>query len=149
MKKMIAFTLALLCVFWMAGCTNNQEKVWDWTQGLKEEDILVVMPWNQDMENEEFRPLSEAEIREMVALLNKLTKNSFTENKKGVGITPTVGLQIEYSSGTCNLNYAPSPDGKYGMLEIGFLGDTGMPCWIDNAELLTFFERVTNHESAE
>lgn len=149
MKKVIALVLVVGCVISCAGCVNSQEKIWDWARELKEEDILAVTPWNQDTENEESVPLSEAEIHELVVLLNKLTKKSFTQNKKGVGITPTVGMQIELSSGTCVLNYAPSPYGKYGMLEISFLGDDEMPWWVDSVELLTFFEKVTDSAPAE
>ena len=149
MKKAIVLVLVVACVISCAGCANSQVKIWDWAQELKEEDILAVTPRNQDAENEEFAPLSKAEIHELVVLLNKLTKRNFTQNKKGVGITPTVGMRIELSSGTCVLNYAPSPYGKYGMLEISFLGDDEMPWWVDSVELLTFFEKVTDSASAE
>lgn len=149
MKKVIALVLSLVCVIGLVGCSNNKVKVWDWAQNLKQDDIVSVTPWHQDKEYIESEPLSDEEVIEFVALLNKLTKKSFTQNKKGVGITPTVGMQIELSSGTCVLNYAPSPNGKYGMLEISFLGDDEMPWWVDSVELLTFFEKVTDSASAE
>lgn len=149
MKKEIALVLSLVCVIGLAGCSNSKVKVWDWAQNLKQDDIVSVTPWHQDKEYIESEPLSDEEVIEFVALLNKLTKKSFTQNKKGVGITPTVGMQIELSSGTCVLNYAPSPNGKYGMLEISFLGDDEMPWWVDSVELLTFFEKVTDSASAE
>lgn len=149
MKKVIALVLSLVCVIGLVGCSNNKVKVWDWAQNLKQDDIVSVKPWHQDKEYIESEPLSDEEVIEFVALLNKLTKKSFTQNKKGVGITPTVGMQIELSSGTCVLNYAPSPNGKYGMLEISFLGDDEMLWWVDSVELLTFFEKVTDSASAE
>ena len=139
MKKVTAFVLVLACILTLVGC-SNEEKVWDWAQGITEADILSVTPWEQDAEPE---PLDDAQVLELVTLLNNLTKKSFTQNKKGVGITPTVGLRIELTAGSCHINYAPSPYGKYGMLEIGFLEDEEMPYWIDDAELLNFFERVT------
>ena len=142
MKKAIATVLVLACVVGLPAC-SGKEKIWDWAQGLKKEEVISAAPWYRDTEFVEAEPLTEEEILELVTLLNGLTKKNFTQNKKGVGITPTVGLRMELSSGSCHINYAPSPYGKYGMLEIGFLGDAEMPYWIDDGELLNFFEWVT------
>ena len=146
MKKLLAVVLTLACVFGLLGCANENVKVWDWAQHLTQEDITAVIPWRHDAEYEELEPLNEEEIRRLVTLLNNLTKKSFTENKNLVGITATVGIRIEVASETYNLIYAPSPYEKYGELEIGY-GEK--PWWINNAELLAFFETVTGSQSAE
>lgn len=142
MKKVIATVLVLACVVGLAAC-SGEEKVWDWAQELTREEILSVTVWHEESGYQASEPLNEAEILELVTLLNNLSKKNFTQNKKGVGITPTVGMRLELSSGSGHINYAPSPYGKYGMLEMGFLGDEEMPYWIDDTALLAFFERVT------
>ena len=146
MKKLISLVLAALCMLGLLGCSNKETKVWDWAQGLTQESILAATPWRHDEEHKALDPLNAPETLELVTLLNKLTKDSFTENKHLAGITPTFGIQIKIASETYNINYAPSPYGKYGTLEIGY--DEKM-WWIDNAELSDFVQRVTGTTATE
>jgi hypothetical protein len=140
MKRLIVSVLALICILSLIGCSNDKTKVWDWAQGLNQEDITSATPLCLDASDKEFEPLSEAETIELVTLLNKLTKDSFTENKDLVGITPVVGIQIKLASETYYINYAPSPHGKYGALEMRY---NEKMWWIDDAALLEFFQSVT------
>ena len=146
MKKLISLVLAALCMLGLLGCSNKESKVWDWAQGLTQESILAATPWRHDEEHKVLDPLNATETLELVTLLNKLTKDSFTENKHLVGITPTFGIQIKIASETYNINFAPSPYGKYGTLEIGY--DEKM-WWIDNAELSDFVQSVTGTTATE
>lgn len=143
MKKVIALVLALACVFSLAGCVNNKEKIWEWTQGLKKEDIICATPKRQDGEFLVLEPLNDAQTLELVALLNNLTKESFTENKKLTGGTPTFSIEIVMDSETYHLNEA---NGPYGALEISY---NEKLWWIDNPELSAFVEAVTGSASAE
>ena len=145
MKKLITFIFALICVLGLAGCSGSEAKVWEWTAGLMEEDITAVTPWCHDAERKEFDPLNDAQTLELVTLLNKLTKKSFTENKQLVGVTPTFGIQIETASQTYHINYSPSPYGKYGTLEIEYLEKLW---WIDSSELSSFIQEVTGGNPA-
>jgi len=146
MKKIISFFLAVVCLLGLVGCSNNKSNVWDWAQSLTQEDIVSVIPWHCDTEHTESEPLNEEEIRELAALLNGLTKKSFTENKHLVGITATVGINLETDSQIYHINYAPSPYGKYGMLEMKY-GEKQW--WIDDAELSAFVLRITKANPTE
>lgn len=146
MKKLISLVLAALCMLGLLGCSNKETKVWDWAQGLTQESILAATPWRHDEEHKGLDPLNATKTLELVTLLNKLTKDSFTENKHLAGITPTFGIQIKIASETYNINFAPSPYGKYGTLEIGY--DEKM-WWIDNAELSDFVQSVTGTTATE
>ena len=145
MKKLIAFVCAMAFVLSLVGCGNTERMVWDWTQGLSQEDIACVTPWNDDpwLEDNAFEALNHAEILTLVVLLNKLTKDSFTENKNLAGITPTFGIGIMIASETYYINEADSP---WGSLEIKY---NEKMWWIDNAELLDFVQSVTNKKPTE
>ena len=143
MKKVIALVLALACILSLGGCANKKEKVWDWTQGIKKEDIISATPKRQDGEFLVLEPLNDAQTLELVALLNNLTKESFTENKKLTGGTPTFSIEIVMDSETYHLNEA---NGPYGALEISY---NEKLWWIDNPELSAFVEKVTGSTSAE
>lgn len=145
-KNLIAVLLILVYAFGLFGCANNEVRVWEWAQSLAQEDIVSAIPWHCDTEHTESEPLNEEEIRELAALLNGLTKKNFTENKHLVGITATVGINLETDSETYHINYAPSPYGKYGMLEMKY-GEKQW--WIDDTALLAFFERVTDSRPTE
>lgn len=145
-KNLIAVLLILVYAFGLFGCSNNEVRVWEWAQSLAQEDIVSAIPWHCDTEHTESEPLNEEEIRELAALLNGLTKKNFTENKHLVGITATVGINLETDSETYHINYAPSPYGKYGMLEMKY-GEKQW--WIDDTALLAFFERVTDSRPTE
>ena len=146
MKRIIAALLILACVLSLFGCSKGEPKVWEWAQSLTQEDIVSAIPWHCDTEHTESEPLNDEEIRELAALLNGLTKKNFTENKHLVGITATVGINLETDSETYHINYAPSPYGKYGMLEMKY-GEKQW--WIDDTAVLAFFERVTDSRPTE
>lgn len=146
MKRIIAALLILACVLSLFGCSKGEPKVWEWAQSLTQEDIVSAIPWHCDTEHTESEPLNDEEIRELAALLNGLTKKNFTENKHLVGITATVGINLETDSETYHINYAPSPYGKYGMLEMKY-GEKQW--WIDDTALLAFFESVTDSKPKE
>ena len=116
MKKIIAVLLTLSSILGLLGC-SHKEKVWVWTQGLTQENIVCATPWNQDKINADdaFAPLDEQETLELVTLLNKLTKDSFTENKHLRGGTATYGLEITLDSEIYHLNEA---NGPHGTLEV-------------------------------
>lgn len=145
-KNLIAVLLILVYAFGLFGCSNNEIRVWEWAQSLTQEDIVSAIPWHCGTEHTESEPLNDEEIRELAALLNGLTKKNFTENKHLVGITATVGINLETDSETYHINYAPSPYGKYGMLEMKY-GEKQW--WIDDTALLAFFERVTDSRPTE
>ena len=77
MRKLIAFVLAMICVLSLVGCSNKEAMVWEWAQGLNQEGIICATPWSED---KIFEALDGAETLDLVMLLNKLTKDSFTEN---------------------------------------------------------------------
>ena len=140
MKKLIALVLALVCALSFVGCSNNETTVWDWAQGLNQEDIVRATPWGED---NTFEVLNGAETLDLVMLLNKLSKDSFTENKDLVGGTPTFGIQIDIASETYYINESISQDGA---LEIKY---NEKMWWIDSAELFNFVQRVTDTKLTE
>ena len=144
MKKIIAVLLTLSSILGLLGC-SHKEKVWDWTQGLTQENIVCATPWNQDKINQDdaFAPLDDQETLELVTLLNKLTKDSFTENKHLRGGTATYGLEITLDSEIYHLNEA---NGPHGTLEVSY---NEKLWWIDDAELSAFVQRVTTEDPAE
>lgn len=134
-KKVIALILALIFVSGLAGCSEKKPTVYDWAQGLNQEDITSATPWRQD---EAFEPLNETETLELVSLLNKLTENSFTENKHLRGGTPVFGIEIVSASETFYLNESNGPNGA---LEMSY-GEKLW--WIDSVELYDFLQRVSD-----
>ena len=145
MKNIISFFLAAVCLLGLVGCSNNESSVWAWTQGLTQEEIVCATPWNQDKINQDdaFAPLDEQETLELVTLLNKLTKDSFTHNEHLRGGTPTYGLEITLDSETYHLNQA---NGPHGTLEVSY---NEKLWWIDDAELSAFVQRVTTEDPTE
>ena len=143
MKRLIALGLVILCVFAFAACSSSKERIWVWTQSVNQEDIRSVTPWRQDGEFTVLEPLDDAQIRELVTLLNKLTKDSFTENKKLTGGTPVYGIEIVVDSVTYNLDDAI---GSHGSLEID---DNEKMWWIDDETLSAFVQKVTDITPAE
>ena len=139
MKKLTAFVLVVLWVFGLVGCSNNEVKIWEWTQNLEQEDIISAIPRSgvDSDKRIEFEPLNDAETLELVTLLNGLTKDSFTENKDLRGITPTFHLEIKIASETYYINEAGAPDGA---LEMKY---HEKQWWIDNAALTEFVKTVT------
>ena len=134
MKKLIVLAFSVVCVLCLAGCSVKEATVWDWAQGLKQEDIVSASPWG---EGNNFDALSQEETTELVILINNLTKNCFTENRDLEGGTPTFGIQIDTATKTFYINESIAPSGA---LEIEY--DKTM-WWIDNTELLDFIRKVT------
>ena len=145
MKKWIAFVLILGYVLGLAGCSNNEVKIWDWTYSLSQEDIISAIPRSgvDSDERIEFEPLNDEETLELVTLLHKLTKDSFTENKKLTGGTPTFHIEINIASETYYINEYNGPNGT---LEIKYNEEQWL---IDNAALTEFIKRVTNNKPIE
>ena len=108
-------------------------------QNLTPEDLASAEVWSAGEGSYEYEPLDDGEILELATLLNKLKKDSFTENKHLVGITPVVGINMTVASEVYHLNYSPSPNGEHGMLEIGY-GEKQW--WIDHPALLDYFLKV-------
>ncbi len=134
MKKLIVLAFSVVCVLCLAGCSVKEATVWDWAQGLKQEDIVSASPWG---EGNNFDALSQEETTELVILINNLTKNCFTKNSDLEGGTPTFGIQIDTATKTFYINESIAPSGA---LEIEY--DKTM-WWIDNTELLDFIRKVT------
>ena len=124
MKKLMAFVLMLVCVLGLAGCSGRTATVWNWAKNVKQEDINAVTPW------------SDGKTLELITLLNKLTKDSFIENKELSGGTPTFGIQIDIASNTYNINDSIHPNGA---LEMNY----NEKQWLINDEdLLSFIQKV-------
>ena len=140
MKKSLLLVFAFLCILSLASCSKHSPAVRTWTQHLEQADILSADPWNDIDEHKDLKPLNDAEILELVELLNSLPKDSFTENKHLAGITPTFGLQITTTSGICRINEANAPDGA---LEIIY---NGTQWWIDSLQLTAFVQTVTDSQ---
>ena len=141
MKKCIAFALAMIYVLSLAGCSNKEANkeatVWGWAQGVNQKDITSATPWSQD---KTFEALDGAERRELVRLLNKLTKDSFTENENLTGGTPLFGIEIVIGSATYNINEYNGPNGR---LEMVMYNEKQ---WIiDNDDLFTFIQEITGN----
>ena len=145
MKKWIAFVLVTLCVFGLTGCSNHEETIWEWAQNLAQEDIVSAIPRSGvDSDRRiELEPLNDAEIFELVTLLNGLTKDNFTENKDLRGITPTFHLEINLASETYYINEAGAPDGA---LEMKY---HEKQWWIDDTALTEFVQNVTSTKPVE
>ena len=108
MKKLMAFVLMLVCVLGLAGCSGRTATVWNWAKNVEQEDINAVTPWS---DGNTLEPLDDTETLELITLLNKLTKDSFIENKELSGGTPTFGIQIDIASNTYNINDSIHPNG--------------------------------------
>ena len=141
MKKCIAFALAMICVLSLVGCSNkeanNEATVWGWAQGLNPKDITSATPWSQD---KTFEALNSAERRELVRLLNKLTKDSFTENENLAGGTPLFGIEIVIGSATYHINEYNGPNGRLEMVRYN------EKQWIiDDTALFSFIQEITGN----
>ncbi len=141
MKKCIAFALAMICVLSLVGCSNKEANkeatVWGWAQGLNQKDITSATPWSQ---GKTFEALNGAERRELVRLLNKLTKDSFTENENLTGGTPLFGIEIVIGSATYYINEYNGPNGK---MEMGMYNEKQ---WIiDDTALFAFIQEITGN----
>ena len=141
MKKCITFVLVMICVLGLVGCSNKEANkeatVWGWAQGLNPKDITSATPWSQ---NKTFEALNGAERRELVRLLNKLTKDSFTENENLSGGTPLFGIEIVIGSATYNISDYHGPKGR---LEIVMYNEEQ---WIiDNNDLFAFIRGIAGN----
>ena len=133
MKKLMTFVLMLVCVLGLAGCSGRTATVWNWAKNVKQEDINAVTPWS---DGNTLEPLDDTETLELITLLNKLTKDSFIENKELSGGTPTFGIQIDIASNTYNINDSIHPNGA---LEMNY----NEKQWLINDEdLLSFIQKV-------
>ena len=140
MKKCIAFVLATIFVISLIGCSNEETTVWDWAQGLKQEDITCATPWCED---KKFEALNGAVTLDLVMLLNKLTKDNFTENKDLTGGTPTFGIEIVIGSETYYINEYNGPNGA---LEIKH----NEKQWIiDDTSLFDFIQGIVANVATE
>lgn len=140
MKKLIAIVLALVCVLSLAGCSNAKGKVWDWAQSIKQEDISAATPWG---EGNAFQPLNDEETLELVTLLNKLTKDDFTENKELTGGTPAFGIELKIASNAYYINESIHPKGA---LEMNYHEKMWL---IDNEALSGFIQKVAGSTPTE
>lgn len=145
MKKCIAFALAMICVLSLVGCSNKEENkeatVWGWAQGVNQKDITSATPWSQD---KTFETLDGAERRELVKLLNKLTKDSFTENENLAGGTPLFGIEIVIGSATYHINEYNGPNGRLEMVRYN------EKQWIiDDTALFAFIQEITGNVTLE
>ena len=119
------------------GSSVDEATAWDWAQGLDQKDITSATPWSQ---GKTFDALNGAERRELVRLLNKLTKDSFTENEYLTGGTPLFGIRIVIGSATYHINEYNGPNGR---LEIVMYNEEQ---WIiDNNDLFAFIQEITGN----
>ena len=144
MKKMISLIFAITLALALVGCSDGKAKVWEWTQGLDQADIISATPWSQEKINQgdEFAALNDTQTRELVALLNELTKDSFTHNKHLRGGTSTYGMQINIAGQTYHLNEA---NGPHGSLELSY---NEKLWWIDSQELSDFIRQMAGKDTA-
>ena len=145
MKKIIAVALALVLALALVGCSGGEAKVWEWAQSLDHEDIISATPWSQDKINQEdaFASLDDTQTLELITLLNKLTKDSFTHNKHLRGGTPTFGIEIVVASKTYRINQA---NGPHGSLEMSY---NEKLWWIDNEELSAFIQELAGQKNTD
>jgi len=141
MKKCISFVLVMICVLGLVGCSNKEANkeatVWGWAQGLNQKDITSSTPWSQD---KTFEALNGAERRELVRLLNKLTKDSFTENENLTGGTPLFGIEVVIGSATYHINEYNGPNGRLEMVRYN------EKQWIiDDTALFAFIQEITGN----
>ena len=145
MKKCIAFALAMICVLSLVGCSNKEANkeatVWGWAQGLNQKDITSATSWSQ---GKTFDALNGAEKRELVRLLNKLTKDSFTENENLTGGTPLFGIRIMIGSAIYSISEYNGPNGR---LEMVMYNEKQ---WIiDDTALFAFIQEITGNVTLE
>ena len=123
------------------GSSVDEATAWDWAQGLDQKDITSATPWSQ---GKTFEALNSAERRELVRLLNKLTKDSFTENEYLTGGTPLFGIEIVIGSATYHISEYNGPNGR---LEIVMYNEEQ---WIiDDTDLFVFIQGVTDSVISE
>ncbi len=115
--------------------------VWDWAQEIKQADITYATPWS---ESKTFEALNEAETRDLVMLLNKLTKDSFTENKELTGGTPSFGVEIVIGSECYYVNEYNGPNGRLELVRYN-----GKQWIIDNADLFAFIQEIAGNVISE
>ena len=123
------------------GNIRKEATVWEWAQEISKKDITCATPWS---EGKTFEALNGAETRDLVTLLNKLTKDSFTENKNLTGGTPTFGIEIVIDSETYYVNEYNGPNGR---LEMVWYNEKQ---WIiDDADLFAFIKEFTSNVISE
>ena len=115
--------------------------VWEWAQEIKRADITYATPWS---ESKTFEALNETETRGLVILLNKLTKDSFTENKELTGGTPSFGVEIVIGSECYYVNEYNGPNGRLELVRYN-----GKQWIIDNADLFAFIQEITGNVTSE
>jgi len=144
MKRIIAVLFMFACVLGLSGCSGGETKVWEWTQSLHQVDIISATPWSQEKINQgdEFAALNDTQTRELVTLLNGLTKDSFTHNKHLRGGTSTYGMQINIAGQTYHLNEA---NGPHGSLELSY---NEKLWWIDSEDLSDFIREMAGKDTA-
>lgn len=142
MKKALAMAFAIMCVLALAGCgTNPAKEVLPWMQNLKADDISEVQVWNMSTAEDLKKVLTKEETAELVALLNALTEENFTDNSEFVGGTAEFGVTLKIDGKYYNINQSIDPRGD---LEVGY-GEKLW--WIDNDALTDFVKSVTAVES--
>jgi len=143
MKRFLSLLFVLACILALSGCSGSKEKVWSWAQGLEAKDVSSAQMWNNTTGDFIEKPLDDAQILELITLLNDLPQDSLTYNKHNRGGTSTYGIKINTASETFYLNQANGPSGS---LEIEYEEKLW---WIDNEALSDFVLKVTGAASAE
>ena len=138
MRKWLSFLLAVSLMLCLAGCANQEPKVWEWAQELKQEDIISAEPWRDDWEHIEMESLDDEDLSAFVMLLNALNKDSFTKNKHLRGGTSTYGMNVVIGSEIYHIHEAIGP---HGALEMSYNGDLW---WIDDEALSDFIQKVSS-----
>lgn len=123
------------------GGATTVATVWDWAQGIQQVDINSATPWS---EGKTFDALNDSQMRDLVKLLNKLTQDSFTENKDLTGGTPAFGIEIVIGSESYSINEYNGPNGK---LELVRYNEAQ---WIiDDTYLFAFIKEITDNATSE
>ena len=123
------------------GSSVDEAAVWDWAQGIKQADITCVTPRS---EGKTFDALTTAEKRDLVMLLNKLTKDSFTENKELTGGTPSFGVEIVIGSEFYYVNEYNGPNGRLELVSYN-----GKQWIINDTDLFAFIQEITGNVTSE
>lgn len=137
LKRMISVLVAVILI--MTGVSGfqvrkqNTDEPWRWAQELKVDQVLSVTSWQT---GGDLRELAEDQIEVLVALLNDLNREDFSENRQPEQVAVPFGIRIETVKGTFILNDSISPT------TVLVLSNEDTSWWVDNKLLSLFLVKL-------